>query len=324
MAPLRCAVLIAAAGALAAADLAPGLVAVYHERAPLVDGWPQTDGRMPALVRIEPTVDYTSTTGDFAGAKFDEDFSVVWTGVLRIDVAGRYAFATDSDDGSRLAIDGAAVVDNGGLHGMARKEGTVDLAVGDHPIRIEYFEAAGDAAMRVRWKMPGGEPMILSPEALLHDPASAAIAWDEAAWSARAVHREPWGAMDYGPFVSASIDSAGAHRHVANKGIAIRLDHGDARAGVLFDTDLLQYSAGWTNGWLHYRGLIYGGGHEQNPQIAGDVAFSAPASPGWADPRSAGGSFADPRPQPYGPLPRAWARWRGLHLDGQRVTLSYD
>ncbi|HYE07298.1 MAG TPA: DUF6797 domain-containing protein, partial [Planctomycetota bacterium] len=327
MTPLRCAVLIAATGALAAAELAPGLVAVYHERAPLVDGWPHTTGRTPALVRVEPTVDHASTAADFAGAKFADEFSVVWSGVLRIAVAGRYAFAIDSDDGSRLSIDGAVVVDNGGLHGMAREEGAVELAVGDHPIRIEYFEAAGDAAMRVRWKPPGAEPVILPPEALLHDPASAAIAWDETAWNAReapTARRAPWEAMDYGPFVSASIDSDGPHRHVANKGIAIRLDQGLTQAAVLFDTDLLQYSAGWTGGWLHYRGLIYDGGHGQNPQVAGEIAFSSPASPGCADPRAAVGSFADPRPQPYGPLPRDWARWRGLHLDGQRVTLSYD
>src|SRR5262249_33954916 len=43
------------------------------------------------------------------------------------------------------------------------------------------------------------------------------------------------------------------------------------------------------------------------------------AAPGWAK----DGSFTDPRPRPFGPLPREWAKYRGLYLNGPRVTLHY-
>jgi hypothetical protein len=41
------------------------------------------------------------------------------------------------------------------------------------------------------------------------------------------------------------------------------------------------------------------------------------ASPGTQE-------FGDPRPQPFRPLPKAWAHWRGLYLHGQSVLLSYS
>src|SRR5205085_1326764 len=43
--------------------------------------------------------------------------------------------------------------------------------------------------------------------------------------------------------------------------------------------------------------------------------------PGWAKPGT--DDFKDPRPEPYGPLPRDWARFKGLYLSGNQVVLSY-
>ena len=122
---------------------------------------------------------------------------------------------------------------------------------------------------------------------------------------------------------------------MAPKGLAIRIDA--ARPGyVLFDTDLLRYSAGWTGGTLDFRGVDFDGSHRAWPTIAGTQIFGSTMTPGWAN----AGRFEDPRqvypstdytPQPatwqrraYGPLPRDWGRYRGLYLHGQRVVLSYD
>ncbi len=319
----RCLPLFCAVAALAGADLEPGLVAAYYEGAPLVDGWPALDQRPPTLVRVEPAIDYASVEGQFARTKLSDNFAARWTGILRIDQAGTYGFATQSDDGSRLLIDGATVVDNGGSHGFVRQSGVVELAAGDHPIQVDFFEGGGGAGCRVLWTPPGGQEQPLAAERLLHDPATARIAWDEAAWTKRKIQPGAiYTRMDYGPFLSASVELAGPHQRIANKGLAIKLRGADEDelAGVLFDTDLLQYAAGWTGGFLQYRGVAFEGNHGPNPAIDGELAFSAPAAPGWAR----DGSFADPRPQPFGPLPRAWGRWRGLHLDGQRVTLNYD
>ncbi len=52
------------------------------------------------------------TPGDWFAATFQGRFAV--------QTAGSYTFCTLSDDGSDLSVDGARVVDNGGLHGTRK------------------------------------------------------------------------------------------------------------------------------------------------------------------------------------------------------------
>ncbi len=119
--------------------------------------------------------------------------------------------------------------------------------------------------------------------------------------------------MDHGPFVSWTIRGEGGS--VTYKGIAIKTAT-DEPAAVCFDTDLLRFSAGWTGGFLRW--YPERDGLERNPTIDGRIHFRNGAGPGW----TATDSFADPRPQPYGPLPETAARYRGLFLHGTNVVLS--
>ena len=55
---------------------------------------------------------------------------------------------------------------------------------------------------------------------------------------------------------------------------------------------------------------------------SGEVHFANPVGPGWANPET--GRFEDPRlrgrdGKPYGPLPRAWAHYKGLYHHGNQV-----
>ncbi len=54
--------------------------------------------------------------------------------------------------------------------------------------------------------------------------------------------------------------------------------------------------------------------------------FANPVGPGWANPET--GRFDDTRlkgrdGKPYGPLPRAWAQYKGMYHYGNQVILSY-
>ena len=121
--------------------------------------------------------------------------------------------------------------------------------------------------------------------------------------------------MDHGPFVSWTIRGEGGS--VIYKGIAIKMGV-DEPAAVCFDTDLLRFAVGWTGGFLRW--YPERDGLERNPTIDGRVHFRNPAGPGW----TATDSFADPRGQPYGPLPETAGRYRGLFLHGTNVVLSYS
>jgi hypothetical protein len=121
----------------------------------------------------------------------------------------------------------------------------------------------------------------------------------------------PWQAMDYGPFLTASIEAPQPRTNIAFKGIAINVGAnfgGTQNEAVIFDTDLLRYSAGWAGDFVALKGVVFDGEHWAYPHIAGRQVFGNPAVPGWAG----AGGFKDPREHPYGPLPRTWAHWKGL------------
>ena len=136
----------------------------------------------------------------------------------------------------------------------------------------------------------------------------------------------PWQDMDYGPYLTASIESPAVGRvtNLTYKGIAVNLGRAGgsgANQAILFDTDLLRYSVGWTGGFVSLKGVAFDGEHWAYPKIDGDPVFANPPMPGWAKPGEA--SFADPRSQAYGPLPKDWAHWSGLYLKDRQVVLSY-
>jgi hypothetical protein len=150
-------------------DLKPGLLAEFYSLDADVEDFPSLPaGRAPAVRRIDPCVDYESTEGPFGGTKLADRFLARWSGVLRVPVAGKYTFYTESDDGSRLRIDDALVVDNGGLHGMEERSGELVLKAGDHPIRLEMFENGGSAGCRLSWEGPGLAKEIIPVKVLFH------------------------------------------------------------------------------------------------------------------------------------------------------------
>jgi glucose/arabinose dehydrogenase len=148
----------------------------------------------------------------------------------------------------------------------------------------------------------------------------------------------PYDDMDYGPFISATFVAPIPKNNLSQRGIAIhfearlpgdqitetkagkktvKLDPG--RCGIIFDTELLRYSAGWSGGFINYTGVVFDGGHGANPSPRGTIAFGTTASPGWGH----DGDLNDPRPIPHGPLPRDWARYKGLYRSDKGIVFSY-
>ncbi len=148
---------------------------------------------------------------------------------------------------------------------------------------------------------------------------------------------EPWVTMDYGPSLIHTYEfGAGGNTgggNIAQKGIAVRLDAGAGgvsrgRAWMVFEHDTLRWAGAWTGtGFIDWNGIQFNGKHQVHPRVVGDVHFQNPTGPGWADPAT--GSFSDDQRvvgrdgRRYGPLPRAWGKFRGLYHHGDRVVVSY-
>jgi hypothetical protein len=109
---------------------------------------PDFDSLTTAMVGNVPNFDIgVRTQNDYFGFRF--------TGQIDIATAGDYTFYTTSDDGSQLYIGGTLVVDNDGLHGMVEQSGTINLAVGMHPIAVTMFEKGGGEGLDVEYEGPG-------------------------------------------------------------------------------------------------------------------------------------------------------------------------
>ncbi len=102
----------------------------------------------PAETGVLPTFDISQRAGT-------DNFAFTFDGFVVADAEGNYVFYTTSDDGSRLSIDGALVVDNGGSHAAQEVSGAVDLGAGPHAIHLEYFEGGGGESLVVEWEGPG-------------------------------------------------------------------------------------------------------------------------------------------------------------------------
>jgi alpha-L-fucosidase len=91
-----------------------------------------------------------------------------FTGFVRVPRDDVYVFALDSDDGSRLVVDGVVVVDNDGLHGPRERRGEIALARGAHAIVLEWFNKTGGAELDLRFAPAGERPVPPPPSALGH------------------------------------------------------------------------------------------------------------------------------------------------------------
>ena len=121
--------------------------------------------------------------------------------------------------------------------------------------------------------------------------------------------------MQHGAHLMTTFEGGGL-TGTTNKGLVVRLGQ---RAAVAFDTELLRLSAAWTNGWLRLRGTAYDGAHGPMPKLRGHKIAETRPGPGWAK----DGKFEDPRPIPFGPLPREWGQFRGMWLHGDQVVIGY-
>ena len=173
LAAMMAAVVVVLAGVFVvrAADdeLKEGLVASIYDMGEVIEDFPDVPKeKKPTVKRVDKEINVDSTSDNWPGTELGEHIFIRWEGVIKIAKDGKYKFFLESDDGSRLFIDGKQVVDNNGLHGMEEKEGEVELKAGNHEIRVIFFENEGDAGCKLSWSAEGMEKAIVPASALLH------------------------------------------------------------------------------------------------------------------------------------------------------------
>lgn len=84
-----------------------------------------------------------------------QDYSIRWTGELLADEAGQHEIGVFTDDGARLWLDDELIIDGWQQQAMTYYSKIIKLAAhAKYKIKLEYFQAGGDAIVKLVWRKP--------------------------------------------------------------------------------------------------------------------------------------------------------------------------
>jgi beta-glucosidase len=122
----------------------PGLKAEFYDNTELTG--------KPVFVKVDQSVDFNwDTTGPGNGVA-SNNYSVRWSGYLKVDKTDRYVLSTLSDDGSRLYFNDSLLQNQWFPHRTMFKNSYVYLQKGKYyKIQFELFEKGGGAVAKLAW-----------------------------------------------------------------------------------------------------------------------------------------------------------------------------
>ncbi|PYM24538.1 MAG: hypothetical protein DMD78_08645 [Candidatus Rokuibacteriota bacterium] len=97
----------------------------------------------------ESTINNNYGAGGPTGLPTD-NFSARWTGRFPF-AAGNVTFTARADDGVRVFLDGAVIIDQWHDQAATTYTATRTVTAGEHEVRVEYYERGGDAVVQVSW-----------------------------------------------------------------------------------------------------------------------------------------------------------------------------
>jgi beta-glucosidase len=108
---------------------------------------------LPTLTRIDRRVAFDWGEASPAPGMPEDDFSVRWTGKIRVESDGEYEFFVRGDDGYRLTVGDRLVLDEWRDQGATLKQAKITLKGGGFvDVKLEYYERSGDAEINFGWR----------------------------------------------------------------------------------------------------------------------------------------------------------------------------
>lgn len=114
----------------------------------------------PTVTRDDVNINFDWSVGSPAPGINADNFSVRWTRVMNYP-AGTYRFDVFSDDGIRLWVNNQLIIDQWRDQSDGRFSASINLPGGPVPLRVEYYENVGRAAVSVTLP-PGGTPVTVA------------------------------------------------------------------------------------------------------------------------------------------------------------------
>jgi len=130
---------------------------------------------LPDFDALTPVTTGTVPTFDISVRLRDSQYGFRFSGTVTTAVADTYTFYTNSDDGSRLYINGTMVVDNDGLHGPTQRSGSINLPAGEHTITVTFFEQGGGEVLDVTWSNSTNGQQPIAADGIIGVPPDVAV-----------------------------------------------------------------------------------------------------------------------------------------------------
>ncbi len=121
----------------------------------------------PALTRTDPTVNFSWGNGSPDPALPSDNFSVRWSGQVQAQFSETYTFYATTDDGVRLWVNGALMIDEWIDQGPTAWSRSITLVANQkYNITMEYYEHTGGASAQLSWVSPS-TPYQIVPQSVL-------------------------------------------------------------------------------------------------------------------------------------------------------------
>jgi len=129
---------------LSVGAVAPGIYSEFFQQPPNLNPWPDMANLLPNDTRIDTllNIQYSDFPANYAG-----NFSSRHLAYINIAVGGDYGFSSSADDGSRVYVDEALVIQQ--TFPQSGYSAPVHLTPGYHGIRVEYVQSYGDRRFSV-------------------------------------------------------------------------------------------------------------------------------------------------------------------------------
>jgi uncharacterized repeat protein (TIGR03806 family) len=127
----------------------------------------------PTLTRVDPVIDFTWNTFSPDPSIPPQHYSVRWIGDVHPQFSEDYTFFATADDGVRLWVNGALVIDGWKDQLATKYQGTIALVAGvAASLRLEYYQNAGPASVSLSWAS-ATTPFGIIPKSYLTPPQPA-------------------------------------------------------------------------------------------------------------------------------------------------------
>lgn len=105
----------------------------------------------PLVTRTETQINYNwGADSPVPGRIPPERFAARWTSTLALP-AGRYRFTVTVDDGARLWVNEQLLINEWAVHSRQAFQADVTVTGNALPVRLDYFENTGQAAIQLAW-----------------------------------------------------------------------------------------------------------------------------------------------------------------------------